>query len=183
MYVTLSMDVAASDSLWTTIKSIYKQKRRWAWGVENFPIVMRAFLRSPKISFYNKLRHGWKLFEGHISWATWGFILTIISWLPALLSEYEFTSSVVYYNAPKITKTIFHLASSSLFISLLLSIGLLPKRKSKNSLREKIWHALEWLMIPFILVFFSSLPALDAQTRLMLNKRMEFWVTDKKRKK
>jgi len=183
MYVTLSMDVAASDSLWPTAKSIYKQKRRWAWGVENFPIVMRAFLRSPKISFYNKIRHGWKLFEGHVSWATWGFILTIISWLPVFLSEYEFTSSVVYYNAPKITKTIFHLASSSLFISVILSIGLLPKKKSRDSLREKIWHVLEWLMIPFILVFFSSLPALDAQTRLMLNKRMEFWVTDKKRKK
>ena len=183
MYVTLSMDVAASDSLWPTIKSIYKQKRRWAWGVENFPIVMRAFLQSPKISLYNKIRHAWKLFEGHISWATWGFILTIISWLPVFLSEYEFTSSVVYYNAPKITKTIFHLASSSLFISVLLSMGLLPPRKSKDRLREKIGHVLEWLMIPFILVFFSSLPALDAQTRLMINKRMEFWVTEKKRKK
>ena len=183
MYVTRSMDVAASHSLGATIKSIYKQKRRWAWGVENFPMVMRGFLQSPEISIYNKIRHTWKLFEGHVSWATWGFLLAIISWLPVFLSEYEFTNSVVYYNAPNITRTIFHLASSSLFISVLLSIGLLPKRKSKDRLRGKIGHALEWLMIPFILVFFSSLPALDAQTRLMLNKRMEFWVTDKKRKK
>lgn len=32
MYVTLSMDVAASDNWWTTAQSVYKQKQRWAWG-------------------------------------------------------------------------------------------------------------------------------------------------------
>jgi len=38
------------------------------------------------------------------------------------------------------------------------------------------------MMVPFILVFFSALPALHAQTRLMLGKYLEFWVTDKHRK-
>ena len=41
----------------------------------------------------------------------------------------------------------------------------------------------EWLMVPFILVIFSALPALHAQTRLMLGKYLEFWVTDKHRSK
>jgi len=29
--------------------NIYKQKRRWAWGVENLPLVARAFLRPSRI--------------------------------------------------------------------------------------------------------------------------------------
>jgi hypothetical protein len=33
-----------------------------------------------------------------------------------------------------------------------------------------------------IVVFLSALPALDAQTKLMFGKYMEFWVTEKKRK-
>ncbi|OGX51958.1 MAG: hypothetical protein A2267_08975, partial [Omnitrophica WOR_2 bacterium RIFOXYA12_FULL_38_10] len=37
MYTTLSMDITISDNIWETIQSIYKQKLRWAWGVENFP--------------------------------------------------------------------------------------------------------------------------------------------------
>lgn len=32
MYITLSMDVASAKSIWASMKSIYKQKRRWAWG-------------------------------------------------------------------------------------------------------------------------------------------------------
>jgi hypothetical protein len=183
MYVTLSMDIAGSNSFWDTARSVYKQKRRWAWGVENFPIVMRAFLRNNKISLYNKIRFGFKLFEGHISWATWGFLLSFIGWLPALFAGQEYISSVVYYNSPRITGIIFRLAVISLIVSIIVSIGLLPKKQFKHSWKHKVMHAIEWLMIPVILIFFSALPALDAQTRLMLGRYMEFWVTEKKRKK
>ena len=184
MYVTLSMDIAGSKNFWETAKSIYHQKRRWAWGVENFPIVLRAFLKSKKISLYNKLRHGFKLLEGHISWATWGFLLSFIGWLPALFTHLEYPGSVIYYNTPRVTATIFRLATISLITSIIISTGLLPKGKKKERLllTEKITHALEWLTLPFVLVFFSALPALDAQTRLMLGRPLQFRVTEKKRK-
>lgn len=182
MYVTLSMDVVNASSWVNTIKSVYKQKRRWAWGVENFPIVMRAFWRSRNIPLYDKIRHGFKLFEGHLSWATWGFLLSVIGWLPALFAKREFASSVVYYNVPEIANTIFNLASLCLVASIILSLLLLPKTTVRYSLLKKIGHAIEWLLIPFILVIFGALPALDAQTRLMFGKYLEFWVTDKHRK-
>ncbi|MBI4309097.1 MAG: glycosyltransferase family 2 protein [Candidatus Omnitrophica bacterium] len=183
MYVTLSMDVACADNWWNTVKNVYKQKRRWAWGVENFPLVMRAFLGSDKIPLYDKLRHGFKLFEGHISWATWGFLLSIIGWMPVLFARREFASSVVYYNVPEIANTIFNLASLCLVTSIVLSLSLLPKTTIRYSGFKKLGHALEWLMIPVILVIFGALPALDAQTRLMRARYLEFWVTDKHRKK
>jgi hypothetical protein len=192
MYVTLSMDVVGADTFWQTARNVYKQKRRWAWGVENFPIVMRAFLKSGKsdksgksgkIPFYDKFRYIFKLFEGHISWATWGFLLAFIGWFPIIFARGEFTSSVMYYNAPRITQTIFNLALLSLLISIILSISLLPKTDIRHPLRKKIGHALEWLLIPVILLIFSALPSLDAQTRLMFGRYMEFWVADKTRKK
>lgn len=181
IYITLSMDIAASETFWKTVRDVYKQKRRWAWGVENFPIVMRAFLKDRKIRFYDKLRYSLKLFEGHVSWATWGFLLTILAWIPTLSARGDFASSVLYYNTPYISRTIFHLASFSLIISIILSLALLPKKQVRHSLLKKISFALEWLSIPLILVFLSALPALDAQTRLMLGKRMEFWVSGKRR--
>lgn len=178
---TLSMDVAGSDNWLETIRTVYKQKRRWAWGVENFPIVMRLFLKSKKIPLYDKVRHGFKLFEGHISWATWGFLLSFIGWIPAIYTRQEFMYSVVSYNAPRVISVIFNLAGLSLAISILLSISLLPKQKKAIPLREKIQHAFEWCLLPLILTFLSALPALDAQTRLMFGRYMEFWVTDKHR--
>ncbi len=182
MYVTLSMDVVSANTWWQTVKNVYKQKRRWAWGVENFPLVMRAFLQSSKIPLYQKLRHGFKLFEGHVSWATLGFLLTLIGWVPVLFARREFASSVVYYNVPQISNTIFNLAGLCLFISILLSLALLPKTTIRYSFLMKSFHAFEWLLLPFALPLLSALPALDAQTRLMRAKYLEFWVTDKHRK-
>ncbi|MDI6605693.1 MAG: glycosyltransferase family 2 protein, partial [Candidatus Omnitrophota bacterium] len=37
LYITVSMDVAYASSFFKTVIKQYRQKRRWAWGVENFP--------------------------------------------------------------------------------------------------------------------------------------------------
>ena len=179
LYVTVSMDVANAGSFWKTMVNVYKQKRRWAWGVENFPIVMRAFLASKRLSVYDKVRHGFKLFEAHVAWATWPLLLTVISWLPALCAGREFSSSVVYYSAPRITSIIFSLASLSLAVTVILSQYLLPKRPGRSTLLTSISQMMEWVSLPVVSTFLSAVPALDAQTRLLCGKYMEFWVTDK----
>lgn len=183
MYVTLSMDIVSANNWWDTIKSVYKQKRRWAWGVENIPIVLRAFAQNKKIPLWDRFRHSFKLLEGHWSWATWGFMLSFEGWLTVLFARHEFASSVVYYNIPQISSIIFNLASGCLITSIVLSLALLPKADVRYPLLVKIGHAFEWLMIPFILVFLGTLPALDAQTRLMFGKYLEFWVSGKGKKK
>ena len=182
MYTTLSMDAVVGETWWKTIINVYKQKRRWAWGVENFPIVMRGFLKNKNIPFLRKIKVGYKLFEGHISWTTWAFLLTIIGWLPAIFATKHFSHSVFYYSAPRITGTIFHLAMFSLITSIVLSLLLLPKKRIRHPVLTRIGFAFQWLLIPLTIIFLSALPALDAQTRLMLGRYMTFWVTDKVKK-
>lgn len=182
LYVTLSMDVVSGANWWETILNVYRQKRRWAWGVENFPIVIRGFLANPNISVYQKIRYGFKLFDENVAWATWAFFLTFIGWLPALFANREFSDAVLYYSAPRITGIIFNLASLALLTTIVLSFFLLPKAETKSALLKKIGLAFEWLLVPLIVVFLSALPALDAQTRLMFGRYMEFWVTDKPRR-
>lgn len=181
MLTTLSMDVVDAGAWWRTVVSLYKQKRRWAWGVENFPLVMRGFLGNKKISWVNKIRHGFKLFEGHVTWAALPFLLTFAGWLPTILSGQEFSKTVFYYSASRFTQTIFSLSSLALAGTIFLSIWMLPRKQKKDSLVWTLIHTLEWLLVPFILVFLSAMPALDAQTRLMFNRRMEFWVSEKRR--
>lgn len=181
MYITLSMDVAAAGSRWATAAAIYRQKRRWAWGVENLPIVLRAFLTSRRIPWHVRVRHAVKMLENHLMWATGAFFISIIGWLPAVSSSREFSNSVLYYSAPRIQGVICQLASLSLLGTILLSLALLPPKTTRHPLWQRVRHALEWLFVPVIFTFLSALPALDAQTRLMLGRYMEFRVTEKRR--
>ncbi|OQA53407.1 MAG: hypothetical protein BWY44_00224 [Candidatus Omnitrophica bacterium ADurb.Bin292] len=179
--VTVSMDVVNSGSWWRTCVSLYEQKRRWAWGVENFPLVIRGFLKNSKISLFDKCRHAFKLLEGHVTWAAMPFLLTFAGWFPAILAGKEFSGTVLYFNAGRVTQTIFGLSSLVVIGTVIFSMWLLPPKRKRFNLFWTFVHSLEWLLVPVILIFFSALPALDAQTRLMMGKRLSFMSSDKKR--
>ncbi len=182
MYVTVSMDIVTGENWWQTIVNVYKQKRRWAWGVENFPIVARAFLRKSAIPWHWRVKYAFKLLEGHVAWATWAFLLTFLGWLPILFASKRFSKDVLYYGTQRTTATIFHLSLLSIIVSICLSLLLLPKRHIRFPWFRRIVFAVEWLFVPLIATFFGALPALDAQTRLMFKKPLTFWVAQKRRR-
>ncbi len=183
MYVTVSMDVVDAGSWWATAVSVYKQKRRWAWGVQEFPIIMRAFLKNHNIPGWQRVLLVFRFFERHIAWATWSFLLTIVSWLPAFLAQRQFSSTFVYYSSSRITSIIFTLSYATLITLFFLSLCLLPKKKVKFGFLKQIGFAFQWFLLPFTYILFSALPALDAQTRLMFGRYLEFHVTGKQRRK
>src|SRR3989338_5671953 len=39
----VSMDANVGPNLWETVNQVYKQQRRWAWGVENVPYLLFGF--------------------------------------------------------------------------------------------------------------------------------------------
>mgnify|MGYP007112980040 FL=1 len=76
------------------------------------------------------------------------------------------------------TSKILTITMLGLIVSIYMSALLLPQRQGK---KKSIFMILEWLLIPFIMIFFSSLPALDAQMHWLRGKYMGFWVTPKSR--
>lgn len=183
IYTTVSMDIASGRGNRETFINIYKQKRRWAWGVENLPIVMRAFLKANKISLYKRLMLGLRMFDSFISWATWSFLLTFITWLPNLFAGKEFEVTTMYYMAPRIKNIIFTLSLAGLLFCMIISLLLLPRGRKAQRFPRIFLHILEWMVIPSVVLLLSALPALDAQTRLMFGKYMDFQVTYKHRSK
>jgi hypothetical protein len=60
---------------------------------------------------------------------------------------------------------------------------LLPPRPAKYSRKKYIYMFLQWFLVPITAPFLGAMPAIDAQTRIMLGKYFgEFWVTEKVRK-
>jgi len=182
MYTTVSMDVTQAENWRKTVANVYKQKRRWAWGVENVPLVMSAFLLTRGIPLVTRAKQAYKLLQTHLSWTTWPILLGVMSWLPAVFMSREFSTSVVTYSEPRLLSTMFNLAFGGYLLYVLLSQLFLPRTRGPLRILKRIAHVFEWLLIPPISVLFGAIPALDAQTRLMLGKYMEFWVTVKKRR-
>lgn len=177
----VSMDANLDKNFWHTIKSIYKQQRRWAWGVENMPYVLFGFIKNKKISTRKKIRFSLMLIEGFWSWATNPIMIFLLGWLPIVIGGQHFKNSILSYNLPVLTRDLMTLAMLGLFVSAAISISFLPPRPEGFSARRYAFMVLQWIFVPITVTIFGAIPALDAQTRLMLGKYMGFWVTPKHR--
>lgn len=182
LYITVSMDVAYSSNLLKTIILQYKQKRRWAWGVENFPFVVERFLEDKEMPVIKKIRRSFHLLESHVTWAVWAIVIILMGPLPLLLGGSFFNQMAIGYNLPKITGLLFNFTLGTSLAMVILSRTILPPRPKEVSWAKNIVMVLEWVMVPVIILILGSTPALDAQTRMMLNKPMGFNPTEKSHK-
>ncbi len=186
IYYLVSMDAVMAKNFWRTVLNQYKQQKRWAWGCAEIPYIMFGFLNNKKISLWARISHVYTILDGFWSWATAALLLFLLGWLPILLGGQKFNFTVLSFNLPILTGQIMTVAMVGMFVSAILSTMLLPPvpQNMKWYLRwfKKSTVFMQWIFLPITLILFGSLPALDAQIRLMLGKYMGFWVTEKIRK-
>jgi cellulose synthase/poly-beta-1,6-N-acetylglucosamine synthase-like glycosyltransferase len=183
LYTTVSMDVGLGENWWKTVVGQYRQKRRWAWGVENLPYVALGLIGNHHVSLSKKFRSFWRLLEGHYMWATSSIVIAGLGWLPLFFGGPEFHSTALSFNLPFVTRTIMTIAMSGLVLSGILSYKLLPPKPAWVSRWRYFSFTWQWALVPFIAVFLFSAPALDAETRLLLGRDLQFNVMEKHRKR
>ena len=54
-----------------------------------------------------------------------------------------------------------------------------PKAPAGTSFFKKLFSPFEFVLLPIVGFFFAALPGLDAHTRLLLGRYMEYRVTEK----
>lgn len=183
IHLPISLDAVLAETYWKTVVNQYKQNRRWAYGIENFPVTMRAIWPDKIIALRTKLRISFEMLEGHYSWATTSFLLTFLGWLPIALGGSAFRESVLAHNLPFITKTLLTLGMMGLCVSIPLSLISMPPRPKRYHWSRHLYMLFQWILIP-IVAFLSAIPAIDSQTRIMTKNYFgEFWVTEKMRKR
>lgn len=180
MYIPVSMNTVYTGSLWQGFKDQYKQMRRWAWGVENFPYQAWFYLKIKNLPFKKGLHYLWNQLEGVYSWATAPVLITILGYLPLWVSKNVDKSSVIAQNAPLILQSVMNTAMVGLIFSAVLSTLLMPKSLQKRKWWEYVLVPVQWVIFPIGMIVFGSVPATDAQTRLMIGKYLGFWVSGKK---
>lgn len=182
LYYPISMDAVVAKSYLKTLIGVYKQQRRWAYGVIEIPYLLFGFLKNKKISLKKKIAFSLRAIEGHWSWATASFIIFLIGWLPLVLGGNDFNVTLFSYNLPRVLSNILTFSMISLVSSAYFSILLLPPKPPNYGKHKYLFFFLEWFVVPIVMIGFTPLPALDAQTRLMFGKYMGFFPTEKMRK-
>lgn len=183
LYIPVSMYTVRESKLWKSLKNLYYQQRRWAWGAEHIPYLLWQFRKNKKISWYQKatvLFHEW---EGKWSWGVVAIMITIVGQLPLRVINYTGGSaaqSTLFFSAPFVLQILMTISMLGLIISAILSMLVLPRRPEHYRRYQYLYMILQWILLPVSLIFFSAIPCIDAVTHLMRGKYLGFNVSVKK---
>jgi len=178
--VPVYMDIATGENFWETIVIQYRQKRRWAQGVENFVFLGERFLKSKDFPLSLKIKKLYQILDNHINWATWAIIISFISPLFLFFGRFVLKDSLILLNLSYINRITFNFLTFITILCIFISKEFIPPRPKEVSRFIYFSMIFQWLLIPLVSALIGSLPALDAQTRLMLGKYLEFYSTPKR---
>ena len=182
IFTPIFQDAVLADTYPKTIRAQFLQQRRWAWGVSDVQYVVRGDITHPQIPLGNRLIQFGRLFESHFSWATAPLILGFVAYLPLYLNH-QFSYQTLAHELPIITSRIMTLSSVTIIVTALISVISLPPRPARYHRSRNIFMLAQWLLLPITSIFFGSFAALNAQTRLMFGRYLEFYTTDKATKR
>lgn len=178
IFLPLLLDAAESHGFWRTMVNQYEQSKRWAWGISDIPFVIRGSILHSEIPVFDRLRRVMQLLEQHVFWPSNWFILTMGSAIPPLVNP-AFGRTVLGHNLSQLSSGILTLSLIFLLIIIILDWRIKPQRPREFTAWKLPFLYIQWLTIPVVSFFLSALPGLDAHTRMILGKRLEYRVTEK----
>lgn len=180
LYLPIYQDAVLADTYKKTLIVQFKQLRRWAYGASDIAYVAeRVFTSKRTVPLIDGLEKFFRLFEGHIGWATSGIIILLGAWVPLLVNSTA-NQSIVAHQLPEIVSNLQRMVSFGLIITIFLTFKLLPPRPARYKRRRNFFMLAQWLLMPITSVCYGAAAALTAQTHLLFGKYLEkFDVTDK----
>jgi hypothetical protein len=178
IHLPLGNDGALSRTARETFVNQYLQVRRWAWGATDIPYALESAFTRAEIPLRRRFLRFWYLFENHMMWSTQWFFITLGGFIPWLLA----TAFGVHVMPGWFVLGARILLTPCLVAYLIIIISdsrLRPPPPPGFGRLRRVGQYVLWLFIPPITFFFSALPALDSQVRLLLGRRMEYRVTEK----
>ncbi len=179
VYLPVSMDTVTGKTYWQSLVALYKQQRRWAWGVEHFAYMITQFRQHPKISRAIKFKYLFNQMEGMYTWATAPILIFILGYLPFWVVGNN--QNALIANSPFTLEWIMRIATVGVFVTGAMSLVILPRRKTKGTPWNWLVMIAQWALLPVTSILFSAFPAIDAQTRFIFGKYLGFNVTTKHR--
>lgn len=179
-FMPISADTNLDVSFWKTVQNQYGQLKRWAYGVEHIPFIVTQYFKNTDMNFWDKTDKLFFIMWSYFKWGSVALFITFASFFIPIVNP-GYTQSAVAYNLPVISSWILTGAFIGLFATMIIHEKTAPKRPASWSLFKKTWSVIQWLVLPLAIVTIGVIPAIDAQTSLMLGRYLEYRVTNKAR--
>jgi Glycosyl transferase family group 2 len=171
------MDLVAETNMIRTVRSQYKQLRRWSWGCTDVEYVIPRFVRSESIPRGEKIRKTLYLIYNHLFWAGGPFMLFFIGYIPGIF--YSIDHSLAAFTVPIASSIIFTILFATVVIPSLLSIHIM-RRYTHFTTKDYILNLIQWITVPILTLTLFSIPAIESQIRLFFGKRIDSFDTTQK---
>lgn len=178
LYTIVSSDAVYSGGVIKTLVNRYEQEKRWAWGASDIGYVLKQFFASSHIGTWTKLKKIFFLIEFHLLWPSSFFILMVSALIPPLINP-VFKRTVLGFLLPRLSSLILTLSTVMLFMYTYLDIKLRKRLAQKTHLRNLPLMLIQWYFLPVVSFILSSLPALEAHTRIIFGRKIKYKVTEK----
>lgn len=180
IHVPIYQDAVLSHTFRKTLVAQFIQVRRWDYGASDVPYVATRILSKKRtVPFWSSITKLVRLIDGHVTLASVALIVAFGGWVPLLLNPSS-SRSMIAHQLPIIISWIQTIAMLGLFVTIILSIRMLPKRPERYKKRRSFSMVVQWLLMPVTSILYNSAAAYYSQTRLALGKYIEkFDVTEK----
>jgi len=178
LFIPIYGDAVRAKTYWRSLASQYLQARRWAWGVTDLPYVVQNAIAHPEIPFWSRAWRILNLFGEHINWAIAPFVVIFGATVPLVINP-AFARTTLGQNLPIYASSMLSVALVALIVLIWVEHRIVPPFPPDWSRSRRLLVYLGWTGLPFVGIFFSNLPALDAQTRLLTGRYLEYRVTEK----
>lgn len=171
-WIPYSADAVESETTIKTYKSLYKQLLRWGWGIIKFPIAIKGFLTEAEIPLKTKILWTVKQLEREVVLINTVFLVNFGFATLTLFNPYVKQSNFAY-SLPDLISVIMTITLIFLLPATYLRLKIAPPMPAKWGIIRKFLCYLEGFAVIINLLTFSFFPYIEAQTRLMLGKKMK----------
>ena len=180
--VPIYQDAVLSETLPKTLKAQFIQLRRWMYGASDIPYVANLyFSKKRNVPLIDGLMKLIRLIDGHVTAVFQSPMAAFGGWVPLIVYTAS-SRSVIVHQLPNVISTLQQIATIGIFITILISLKMLPPRPERYKKRRSFWMVAQWVYMPVTSICYNAAAAAYSQTRLALGKYLDkFDVTEKGR--
>jgi cellulose synthase/poly-beta-1,6-N-acetylglucosamine synthase-like glycosyltransferase len=178
VYLPIYGDSPNSRDYASTHMSQYNQIKRWAWGITDVPYVLARLFKHPEIPLSLRIRRFMNLFLNHINWIFLPMLLMFGASVPLWVSQ-DFSLTDLGQTLWSYSGILLSTTLSTVVFFLYFEILLQPPKPANWPLWKKAGVYVQYFAYPIVGLVLSVLPALEAHTRLLFGRYLEYRVTEK----